>query len=304
MKRILLYILLCISPFISNGQWSVGYAGMVFPAAASGSCDASYLTQTCTYLLSDSALTALDTTKKRAIDRWFRDINGEANGSYTTYDVHAKLFAVYLMIGGTSTSVAVNAINPGTYNLTHTNSPTITTNGIAYTGTVGAGQYSSTGFTPSNSADSTDLICHGVHRRDANEDLDATIGLLSTGNNYHLIRSDNFRTAHIASQIPGGSAGTLAVNALWAGSYIKGSPDDTVVYYRNGTRIKSLVPAAIGFTGSVPYFIGACNDGAAPYIYGGANTVDHVFLARGYWSDALQLFWYNAFNALQTALGR
>lgn len=304
MKKILLYICLLFSPIASIGQWSVGYAGMVFPAATSGSCDASYLAQTCTYLLSDSALNALDTTKKRAIDRWFRDINGEANGSYTTYDVSSKLFAVYLMIGGTSTSVAVNAINPGTYTLTHNNSPTITTNGIAYTGTAGAAQYSSTHYTPSNSNDTTDLVCHGVHRRDSNEDLDATIGIADTGNNYHIIRSDNFRSAHIASVIPLGSAGTLAVNSLWAGSFVKGTPTDTANYYRNGVRIKTLNPATISNSGTSPFFIGACDDGTSPYIYGGANTVDHVFLAHGYWGDAEQLFWYNAFNALQTALGR
>lgn len=302
MKKILLYICFLLLPFSSSGQWAVGYAGAIFPSTV-GNCSSSYLTETCTYLLSDSALTALDSAKKDAIDRWFRDIKGEANGSYTTYNVYNKLFAVYLMIGGTSTSVAVNAINPGTYNLTHTNSPTITTNGIAYTGTVGAGQYSSTGFTPSNSADSTDLICHGVHRRDANEDLDATIGIATGagGLNYHLIRSDNYRAALIASQNPTGSAGTLAVASLWVGSYTRGT---TVNYYRDGANVKTAAVLSIGNAGTSPYFIGACDDGAAPYIYGGPSTVDHVFLARYFWTDAEQTFWYDAFNALQTALGR
>lgn len=258
-----------------------------------------YLPETDAYLASDAALSALSTPIKDGIDRWFRDLMGEANGSYTTYNVWSRLIAIYPMAGATSSSVAVNAKSPGTYNLTHTGSPTINAGSwIVYNG---SSQYSDTGFTPSNSNTTSDMVCYGFHRRDSNNDVDATIGIASTGNSYAVIRNDTFRQFYVATTRTDLSTGSLAVNALWHGSY---SSSTVANSYRNGSLLKTNTSVTVQNCGNKSFFIGACQDASLPPIYGGANTVDYVWLANGTWTDAEQTFMYDAFNALQTVLSR
>lgn len=288
---IFLFFKLFICPVWSAGQMfgSIGYS---FVYSSNG-----YLPQTNTYLSSDAALSALSTPIQDAVNRWFLDIYGYTNGSYTTYDVHAKIIAAYLILGGTSSSVAVNAVNPGTYNLTHTGSPTITSTSIAYNG---SSQYSDCGFTPSNSATTSDMGCFGVYRSDANEDINASIGIASTGNSYMIIRSDNFRSAFAASNSLVSGAGTLSINALWALSYSSSTVGNA---YRNGTNIKTNTSLTFDNCGNRTFYLGACH-ASASVIYGGANTIIFAWIGNDTWSDNEQTFMYNAINALNTAVSR
>ncbi len=81
------------------------------------------------YGISDNAL-------KRAIDMFF--INGVSNGWL------AKVQAMYPYIGATAPTHAINAVNPGTFNLTFIGSPTQSIYGF---GTLnGSSQYARTGF--------------------------------------------------------------------------------------------------------------------------------------------------------------
>lgn len=272
----------------------LGYAPMLIrPVSTNG-----YLAVTNTYLNSDATLLALSTPIKDGIDRWFRDLNGYANGSYTTYNVWSRLIAIYPMIGGTSTSSAKNAKSPGVYDLTHSGSPTITTNGIAYNG---SSQYSDTNYTPPNSGSwaTNEPSTFGVHRRDTNGDTNATIGIATGGNTYGIIRGDNFRNFVLGAGSGVAGGGTLGINALWQTGMLTSTSQKS---YRNGAVVNSA-SISFGSTGNNTLFIGAFRGGAGAG-YGGANTVDYVYFGQDTWSDAEQTFMYDTFNALQTILGR
>ena len=180
------------------------------------------------------------------------------------------------MIGGTSTSVAVNAKSPGTYDLTHSGSPTINSNGIAYNG---SSQFSDTGYIPPSDQSTNDLLCVGIHRRDSNDDINATCGIASGGNTYFIIRSDNFRSMQMAGNSIVSAAGTLGVNALWHGSY---ASTTTANAYRNGVNIKANSGLTITNTGNRSFYIGAFH-AASSAGYGGANTVDYLWLGYRDW---------------------
>jgi hypothetical protein len=292
---LLLFVLLNVTD--SSGQGALLRRVIVgAPAAAPSN---GYLTETNNYLNSDAALSGLSTPEKDVIDRLFRDFQGYSNGSYTTYNKWGNMKGVYLILGGTTTSTAINGKSPGTYNLTHVSSPTInaTPSSISYDGTT---DYSSSGFTPSNSNDTSDLSFFIVHRRDANEDLSSTVGIAFGGNTYGIIRSDNFRNFFCFSQSAGTVSGAGGVNAFWATSF---SGSTTMNVYRNGTNIKSIAGSTIGSAGSRPFYIGAGSGNAAP-IFGGPCTYDIVIFGTGYWSNAEQTFLYNALNAFQTGMSR
>lgn len=257
-----------------------------------------YLTDTNNYLNSDPSLSGLSTTSKDGIDRWIRDLQGYSNSSYTTFNVWSKITAMYPMLGGTLNSVAVNAKNPGIFTLTHVGTPTVTTNGISYNGT---SQYSNTGCTPSNSGTVNDVVTgFGLHRRDSNEDTNATFGVASGGNTYLICRSDGFRSVQAMGNGLAGSTPTVSVNSLWQASY----SDSTAVgnFYTNGVNRRSTSSLSLNNTGNKAILIGAFQ--AASPGYGGANTVDYTWLCTGTWSDVEQAFMYNAFDALQKAVGK
>lgn len=259
-----------------------------------------YLAATLAYLNSDATLSGLSKPVKDGIDRWIRDLNGYSNGSYTTYNVWSRIIAIYPIIGGTSTSVAKNAKNPGSYTLTHTGGPTISAavgSNIAYNGTT---QFSDTGFIPTNDTSVNDLLAWGIHRRDSNDDGNATHGIASSGNSYGIIRSDINRQFFIASNRSDASTGSLAVNALYHNSM---SSSTVLNAYRNGGLLKTNTGQTINSTGVSSFYIGACHGGST--IFGGPNTVDYLWLANNYnWTDNENAFMYNSFNALQTILGR
>lgn len=73
-----------------------------------------------------------------AIDDWFNNI--QALGVYGTFK------AVYPHIGGTLATHAINAVNPGTFDLSFTAAPTCNANGTVFNG---ATQYADTGLIPS-----------------------------------------------------------------------------------------------------------------------------------------------------------
>ena len=69
-------------------------------------------------------------------------------------------------------------------------------------------------------------------------------------------------------------------------------------------NIKNNTGLTINNTGNRSFYIGAFH-AASSAGYGGANTVDYLWLGSNYnWTDNEQLFMYNTFNALQTILGR
>ena len=218
-----------------------------------------YLPETNAYLNSDSALSSLSTQIKDGIDRWFRDLQGFSNASYTTFNVWSKLIFIYPIIGGTSTSVAVNAKSPGTYNLTHTGSPTIQASVGSWIQYSVSSQYSITNYSPPNSGswNTSEPSTLGVHRRDTNEDTTATFGIASGGSTYIIVRSDNFRNHVLGSGAGVNGGGTLGVNALWQTGMLTSTLQKS---YRNGTVVNSNT-ISCGNTGNNNLYLGAYRGG-------------------------------------------
>lgn len=295
MKNIILIISLLLG-IGAHGQILPGFIGVRQVAGAPAN---SYRTETNNYLNYDASLGSLSTTIKDGVDRIIRDFNGESNVSYTTYDVWGRLDGIYLILGGTSTSVSVNAKTPGTYNLIHTGSPTVSATNISYNN---SSQYSDAQIVPTNSNTTSDLIFFGEWKTDAGEDLNASVGIASGGNNYLIIRSDNFRSAFCASNSIVSGAGTLSVQAWWSVGYTSSTAGNS---YRNGVNIKSNTGLTIGNCGNRSFYFGACHVAAGP-LYGGVGTTTIIFglVGHGTFSDAEQTFIYNALNAFKTVAGK
>lgn len=260
-----------------------------------------YLPATRAYLSSTTDLLTNTKTVEDGIDRWFRDLNGYANGSYTTFNVWSKISAIYPIIGGTSASVSKNAKNPSLYTLSHTGSPTILAavgSNISYNGT---SQFSDTNFIGPNSGSwsTGELSTFGIHRRDSNIDSNASLGVATGGNTYGIFRNDAFTGTFLGSN---GNQGNWSATSsgLWSASMGSSSTKNT---YYNGNNVNASTGLTFGSTGSSSIYIGAFHGGAGAG-YGGPTTVDYFWLGQGIWSDAEQLAMYNAFSALQTILGR
>jgi hypothetical protein len=79
-----------------------------------------------------------------ALDRLVRDLNGESNHDYPTYNVFSsRIKALYPYIGGTSFTHSINLIDPAQFAITWYGSPTHSANGVTFSG---AGQFGDTGL--------------------------------------------------------------------------------------------------------------------------------------------------------------
>jgi hypothetical protein len=272
---------------------------IIIPAATSG-----YLAVTNAYLNSDAALSSLTTTKKDAIDRWFRDLNGYSNPSYTTYDVWSRVVVLYPFIGGTSTSLGKNAASPGTYDMTHNGSPTFNANSISYAGTAGAAQYSNTNFVCNGltTLATSDFSGYAIHRMDTNADTNATVGALGGGNsyayfNYASIGALLFLTNGV--QTHPGYPGNIYTpsNSFYAG-YFSGAA--TARLNTNGSLF-STVSSVFAAGPSRAMLIGAFNSGTIGY--GGPTTPDFYMSVKGAWTSAEMIAVYTATKTLKAVLG-
>jgi len=208
-----------------------------------------------------------------------------------------SFIALYPFLGSVVGSQSVNMAKPGTYTFTATGSPTFSSTGCAMNGT---SQYLDCGFTPSNSGTISDLSGYGVHRRDANNDLNSTFGIASTGNSYGIIRSDVNRQMYVSSNRADASSGTAAVANLWSAGW---SSSTVLNAYKNGVNIKTNTGLTVLNAGNRSFYIGAGHGASAP-IYGGANTVDFFWNRTGALTDANEALIYSGFNDYKTILGR
>lgn len=261
---------------------------------------ASYDTNAQTYINAViSAGGSLTTAQQDGINRWFQDMKGVANGSYSTQNIFSQIKLAYLYTQGVSAARdCINAVSPGTFNGTDTGSPTYNSTNltVAFNGT---SQYTNTNFTPNGesvtfaNSDFTSLV---THRVDTNTDSNATIGEVGGGNSYQQI-SPTFPTLVMSGSSAISASSSNAVNGLWGASWASSS---TLNAYYNGSNIKTN-STSWGNTSSRSVLIGAFNN-ASPG-FGGAITVDFIMELKGALSDANQLMFYNAGKALKVALG-
>ena len=270
------------------------------PYTSGTNAPSNYLAETTTYISSDSALNSLTTIKKDAIDRWFKDLQGYSNGSYTTYNVWSKIKILYPFIGGSSTSLGKNAKTPGTYDMTHTGSPTFNANSISYNG---SSQYSNTNFIPNTDSSilTSDFTGYVIHRTDTNADTNATVGALGGGNSFAYFNNSGgyFSVFENGVQAHGGYPANIyaASNAFYAAFWASST---NIRLNINGTNFSTLT-STFGAGPIRSMLIGAYNNSAIGY--GGPNTPDFYMSVTGTWSDAEMQSVYNATKALKSVLG-
>lgn len=261
------------------------------------SSSSGYLPETLAYIAATGY--SFTTPQSDGIDRWFRDVLGYSNGSYSTYNVFSRIQLAYLSLTGTYTADRVNAVSPGTYNYTDTGSPTYSTSAgtlnVAYNG---SSQYSDTGFTPNGLTTfaSSDMTGFGYHRVDTNSDSNATMGEVGGGNSFMVIGSA-FKTITSGAQTAYNQADASAINGLWFTSW---SNSSTVNSYYNGANIKA-VSVSFNNTPTRSFYLGAFHSSSPGY--GGPNTQDFHIEVKGAWSDAEAQLIYNATKALKSVFG-
>ena len=247
-----------------------------------------------------SAGGTLTSPQQTGINRWFLDMKGTANGSYSTYNVFSRIVLAFLYTQGVSAAQdAINAVSPGTYNGTDTGSPTYNATNLTVSFN-GSSQYTDTNHTPNGESitfANSDLTVMGIHRQDTNNDTNATVGEVGGGNSYMQIQG-TFPAMILSGSTAVNASMTHAVNGLWSDSWADAS---TLNAYYNGSNIKAN-STAWGNTASRSVYLGAFHGGSGPG-YGGAIITDFYFEGKSAWTDNEMGMMYNAGKALKVALG-
>lgn len=304
MRWVLKILLLCVWAGVNPAHTWAQFPTAVMNVPASASC--SYCTEACDYIADAEAAGASFTTpQKEGIDRWFRDAKGEANTTswngtdytgYTTYNYlsRIKIFVPYL--GGTAATVVIDFM--GVSNATIVGSPTVSANGVALTGTSGAGNYINTNYVAP-----VTVTGIGYHRRNNLSDGGATMGASSSGAAYFQLLT-GYQVAQVQSASPGisSSSSTVNVAALWV-CYISGTTP--LILYRDGTSFKSAAQSSVGNNPANSLFVGAYqNNSNAPVYPGTALDVDAHFAIDGTWTASEMTAFSKSWYALQNVFGR
>lgn len=231
---------------------------------------------------------------KRAIDVFF--ITGSASGWLS------KMTGMYLYIGGSSNTHAVNAINPGTFNLTFVGSPTHSKSGFgALNGTT---QYARTGIIPS-----THLTTNNVHLSAYSKTNNTASSACYIGSRnsvvtqrvdilYTIASSFNTFRSYDSSASSRADGTINATDKFIVGSRLTST--DTKLYI-NGVQDG----ANTNVSGSVPnveIYLGADNNAGAADLF--SNYLYHFHSVGLGLSSAEQLSLYNADVVLNQTLGR
>lgn len=246
----------------------------------------------------------LTNTQKLAINTRFADINGVTNLSYATSNYASKLGAMYLFLGGNGATNAVNALNPGTFNLTYGSpAPTHSSNGIYFNGT---NNYANTNFNPYDQA--VDNIGLSVYIR---EDLTNTtsqgqiIGAYSTGCVWMQIRQDSSGGCYFYanSNFSAGLKNVASTKGFISFNRINTTQNKA---YKNGSLIGSAFTDTFNARTNTTIMLGGWNN-AGTFSSCGTNTActfSYMDIIISPLSDTDHLNNYNSIQALQTAFSR
>ena len=227
---------------------------------------------------------------KKEIDSFF--ITGDTDGWL------AEMIGMYLLIGATSATHAINACNPGTYNITWVNSPSHSSSGVSLNG---SSQY---GTTAINNAVLTQNAVHLSVK---------TSGVTTTGVDTYIGASNGTtQRTQLVHQTSGTLQGQIHNNTDGAGmiqntatrnNYLlvsrRSSTD--IELYEDGVSIDTGTSSG-GSEPTYPLWIGALNNlgAAANYMDG---TLESVTVGAGL-STAQASSFYTALSTLNTILGR
>jgi len=245
-----------------------------------------------------------DTTQKNAVNQLVLDLKSAS--------IWTKMKALYPIVGGVSSSHAVNLKQPGTYNLTFATGWTHSSTGMTPNGAT----YANTSFIPSLNL--TLFNSHQSYYSRTNNMVSGTkvfIGALSNGGSYDPLASyylfsnaTNIGCTQNSEQVATDlvSSSQLSRAAFWMNNRTS-STATTLKLWKNGIAISNATTSTSGQKlNTRPLFIGALNNSTAVG-NGQTNFTDAqcAFASIGDGlTDAEALLFYTAVQNYQTTLGR
>ncbi len=222
--------------------------------------------------------------------------NAVAHGYYS------KLKAFYTFSGTTSTTQAINFLNPGTYTIAWTGSNTFNSGGYTGNGSTG---YGNTGFNPNTSISSANSAAFGVWTTTTSTPSFACVGVYTgTGNTPDFQMGFNYDGTHSFGSIAG-STDFVSVNnpSPYSGLFTTSrTASNLITVYQNSTSLGTATGTSRTALPNDNFYIGArkANGSAAQF---SAQTYIFLFIADGLTSGEVTSL-YSDLSALKTAMGR
>lgn len=248
-----------------------------------------------------SAGGVIDATIVAATSNLFTDL--KSNGLYS------KLDTLYLMLGGTAASTALNGIRTNSsFDITWVNSGSMTFN---YSGATGDGStaYGNTNYNPRNESSATDTswgIYHTLDNFGGNNGEIYSFGAFDgTYLNNHYYRP-NINQIDLYGYTT--NFALIGTPSNVSGSYISTITGGTKALYHNLNSISSLsgsaTPSGSAFLTNQPYYLFTLNINGSPYAGNYYNGRIQHFFNGSYLTPAETETMMGLLNTFETSLGR
>lgn len=223
------------------------------------------------------------------LDRLVRDLHGETNADYTTYNIFTQFRAFYPFIGGSAAAHSLSLTDPTLHAITWSGSPTHSANGVL---TDGVNQEGNTGIS------STDLglynKCGGIYTKER----------FTAAGVPRIWGADDGFGAFGLSAYPNGFCNYIGVNSYKSISLvtidkmsaIDISDSTTSKLYSNGISLTTETPGSTATNETIKV-----SSWGFPYFT--SNSIQTFFVGNSL-TDTQHYFLKNAITAYNTALGR
>ena len=248
-----------------------------------------------------SAGGSLDATISAATDTLFTSL--KSNGLYS------KLDTLYMMIGGTAASTALNGIRANSqFDITWINSGSMTFN---YSGATGDGSttYGNTNYNPRNESSATNTswgIYHTLDNFGANNGETYAFGAFDgtyLNNHYYRPATNNMSLYGYTT-----TSSFIGNPTDVKGSYISTITTGTKALYHNlgsGSSLSgSSAPSGSAFLTNQPYYLFTLNINGSPYTNNYFNGRIQHFFNGDYLSPSETTTMMGILNTFETSLGR
>lgn len=213
----------------------------------------------------------------------------------------SNMTGMYLYIGGTAATHAVNAINPGTYNLTFEGSPTQSASGFGALN--GTSQYARTGIVDSVLFSINNIHLSALSATNSTGSqkvyVGANVGVSSQRSMLQYLSASSVNT--FDTYTGGGPrvlGATNQTNGFWVGS--RTASNDAKLYL-NGVQ-DGTIGVTAGTQPNIEFYLGAWNDDNAAGLY---SNFLYKFHSIGTGLTAAKVSSLSsALSTLQTGLGR
>lgn len=233
----------------------------------------------------------------QTLDRLVRDLHGESNSEYTTYNIFNQFKALYPFIGGNAAAHSLNLTDPTLNSISWYGSPGHSANGVAFNGA----SYGNTGINPFSSM-SLNSASLGFYSRtealaytlDLGARNDASIGFYGSFSYY-----GSLYTAMNSAET---GRGTPAWGNKTSGLLIANRQSATTTKHSVTESFSATYTDNANYLPNLPIYLGAINAGGLPMYYSSKQCAA-AFVANGL-SDAETVFLHRSIQKYQQSLSR